>query len=92
MYLSKYIDSGIFDRIIEFCFILHSNGKTFQAVNVFCVALVQLAEYFMWKDIKCETNVYKFGNLLGTIHYILIAFMVYIAIKYIKRTFTMGML
>lgn len=45
-------------------FILYSRGHNYQANNVVVLALMQLAEYFMWKG-KCPSDFDKFGNILG---------------------------
>ena len=46
-------------------FILYQKGHWLQANNLFMLALMQLAEYFMWKGIDCPSVFNKFGNLLG---------------------------
>ena len=45
--------------------VLYKNGEIYQSICIFTISLLQLAEYFMWKDIKGESHVYKLGNLLG---------------------------
>ena len=45
-------------------FILYQKGHWLQANNLFMLALMQLAEYFMWKG-KCPSNFDKIGNIIG---------------------------
>ncbi len=58
---------GIFSSLILISFGNKQSFQTNKAIGYFFlfVSLMQLVEYFIWKDIKCETGLNHFGALVG---------------------------
>ncbi len=46
--------------------LIHMNDSEI-GMFIISISLMQLAEYFMWKDMNCENGLNKLGNILGII-------------------------